>query len=63
MENWKDINEEEEWASKTRLVTLFFMNWELGSINVRYHAEIFEHICYQGHRSYLLWVSEQGVCH
>jgi hypothetical protein len=28
MENWKDINEEEEWASKVRLVTLFLMKWE-----------------------------------
>jgi hypothetical protein len=28
MENWKDINEEEERASKARLVTLFMMIWE-----------------------------------
>jgi hypothetical protein len=28
MENWKDINEEEKWASKARLVTLFFMDLE-----------------------------------
>jgi hypothetical protein len=28
MENWKDINEKEEWASKGRLVTLFLMHWE-----------------------------------
>jgi hypothetical protein len=28
MENWKDISEEEEWAFKARLVTLFLMNWE-----------------------------------
>jgi hypothetical protein len=28
MENWKDINEEEEWASKVGLATLFLMNWE-----------------------------------
>jgi hypothetical protein len=26
MENWKDISEEEEWASKVRLITLFLMN-------------------------------------
>jgi hypothetical protein len=26
MENWKDINEKEEWASKAVLVTLFLMN-------------------------------------
>lgn len=29
MENWKDINEEEKWASKARLVTLFLLNWEI----------------------------------
>jgi len=28
MENWKDISEEEKWASKARLVNLFLMNWE-----------------------------------
>jgi hypothetical protein len=26
MENWKDINEEEEWASKVGLVSPFLMN-------------------------------------
>jgi hypothetical protein len=28
MENWKDIVEEEDWASKTWLVILFMMGWE-----------------------------------
>ncbi len=28
LENQKDISEEEEWAFKARLVTLFMMNWE-----------------------------------
>jgi hypothetical protein len=28
MENWKDINEREEWASKVGHVILFLMNWE-----------------------------------
>jgi hypothetical protein len=28
MENWKDIGEEENQASKARLVPLFFMSWE-----------------------------------
>jgi hypothetical protein len=28
MENWKDIVEEEDWASKTKLVPLFMMDWE-----------------------------------
>jgi len=27
MENWKDIVEEEDWASKARLVPLFMMDW------------------------------------
>jgi hypothetical protein len=27
MENWKDIIEEEVWASKARLVILFLMEW------------------------------------
>jgi len=28
MENWKNINEKEEWVNKAGLVTLFLMNWE-----------------------------------
>jgi hypothetical protein len=27
MENWKDIIEEEDWASKAGLVPLFLMDW------------------------------------
>jgi hypothetical protein len=42
MENWKDIVEEEDLASKVGLVPLFLMT----SINVRCHVEIFEHIFY-----------------
>ncbi len=34
MENWKDINEEEECASKARLVTL--MNWEASMLNIMF---------------------------
>jgi hypothetical protein len=34
MENWKDINEEENWASKARLVPLFLMSWEAPMLNV-----------------------------
>jgi hypothetical protein len=34
MENWKDINEEEEWASKARLVILFMMNSESWMPNI-----------------------------
>ncbi len=28
MENQKEIDEEEDWASKARLVTLFLMGWQ-----------------------------------
>ncbi len=34
MENWKDINEEEQWASKTSLVPLFFTSWEALMLDV-----------------------------
>jgi hypothetical protein len=34
MENLKDINEEEEWASKVGLVILFLMNWEALMLNI-----------------------------
>jgi hypothetical protein len=34
MENWKDINEEEEWASKVGLATLFLLNWETSMSNI-----------------------------
>jgi hypothetical protein len=34
MENWKDINEEEEWASEVGFVILFLMNWEALMLNV-----------------------------
>jgi hypothetical protein len=34
MENWKDINEKEEWASKPGLVPLFFMKWETPMPNI-----------------------------
>ncbi len=34
MENWKDIVEEEDWASKAKLVPLFLMDWEAPMPNV-----------------------------
>jgi hypothetical protein len=34
MENWKDINEEEKWAFKVGLVTLFLMNSEALMLDV-----------------------------
>ncbi len=57
LENWKDINEEEEWVNKTRLIILFFMKWEAPIFNVR----IFEHFCNRKH-IYLFWLQRQSVC-
>jgi hypothetical protein len=34
MENWKDIGEEEDWASKPWPIPLFFMSWEALMPNV-----------------------------
>ncbi len=34
MDNWKDIVEEEDWASKARLVPLFLMDWQTLMLNV-----------------------------
>jgi len=34
MENWKDIVEEENWASKARLVPLFLMDWQASMFNI-----------------------------
>jgi hypothetical protein len=34
MENWKDVNEEEEWANKAGLVTMFLINWEVPIPNI-----------------------------
>jgi hypothetical protein len=34
MEDWKDINEEEDWASKVGLVPLFLMNYEAQMLDV-----------------------------
>ncbi len=34
MENYKDINEEEEWASEVRLVIYFFMNSETSMLDI-----------------------------
>jgi hypothetical protein len=52
MENWKDIVEEEDWASKTRLVLLFLMGWETPMLNVM--LGFLNTFFYQGRR-YLLW--------
>jgi hypothetical protein len=34
MKNWKDIVEEEDWASKIGLVPLFLMGWEASMLDV-----------------------------
>ncbi len=34
MENYKDIDEEEDWASKARLVPFFLMGWETLMLDV-----------------------------
>jgi hypothetical protein len=34
MENWKDVNEEEERVDKARLVILFLMNWEARILDI-----------------------------
>jgi hypothetical protein len=34
MENWKDIVEEEDQASKVKLFLLFLMGWEASLLNV-----------------------------
>jgi hypothetical protein len=34
MENWKDIDAEEDWASKAGLVPLFLVGWKILMLNV-----------------------------
>jgi hypothetical protein len=34
MENWKNISEDKEWASKVGLVPLFFMKWETPMLEI-----------------------------
>jgi hypothetical protein len=34
LKKWKDINEEEKWANKVGLVTLFLMKWETPIPNI-----------------------------
>ncbi len=60
MENWKKINEEEEWASKAGLVILFMMNWETLMPDIK--SIFFNTFVIKGTK-YLVWVSIQGVCH
>jgi hypothetical protein len=48
MENWKDINEKEEWAFKVGFVTLFLMNQEAPMPNIM--LEIFNTFVIKGKR-------------
>ncbi len=73
MENWNDIDEEEDWASKVGLVPLFLMDWQASMPNV-----ILEFLntflikgtyIYFGHEDKVYVISKQlivdvfGVCH
>jgi hypothetical protein len=53
MENWKDIVEEEDLASKTRLVPLFLMGWETLMPDVM--LEFLNTFLIKGVDIYLLW--------
>jgi hypothetical protein len=50
MENWKDIVEEEDWASKARLVPLFLMDWQAPMLDVM--SEFFNTILIKGANIY-----------
>jgi hypothetical protein len=73
VENWNDIDEEEDWASKVGLVPLFLMDWQASMPNV-----ILEFLntflikgtyIYFGHEDKVYVISKQlivdvfGVCH
>ncbi len=72
MENQKDINEEEDWASKARLVPLFPMEWEVPMLDVM--LEFFNTFLikganiYFGHKDKVYLINKQliidvlGVC-
>jgi hypothetical protein len=52
MENWKDIVEKVNWASKAGLVPLFLMDCQAPMLDVMW--EFFNNLFYQGH-IYLFW--------
>jgi hypothetical protein len=72
MENWNDIDEEEEWASKVSLVDLFLLSWEAPMPDVM--LEFFNTFVikctniYFGHKDNVYVISKQlvidvfGVC-
>jgi hypothetical protein len=72
MENWKDIVDEEKWASKVGLVPLFLMGWEALMPNVMLEFLntflITSANIYFGHKDKVYIISKQlivdvfGVC-
>jgi hypothetical protein len=72
MENWKDIAEEEDWASKAKLVPLFLMDWQTLMLKVMLEFLITFLIkgtyIYFGHNDKVYVISKQlivdvfGVC-
>jgi hypothetical protein len=72
MENWKDINEEEDLASKVGLVPLFLISWEASMLNVMLeflNTFVIKGIyIYFGHKGKVYAISKQlivnvfGVC-
>jgi hypothetical protein len=65
MENWKDITEEEDQASKARLVPLFLMSWEAHMLDVM--LEFFNTFVikgtynYFGHKDKVYVISKQMI--
>jgi hypothetical protein len=72
MENRKDISEEEDWASKARLIPLFMMSWEASMLDVMLEFlntfVIKGTYIYFGHKDKVYVISKQlivdvfGVC-
>jgi len=72
MENWKDIVEVEDWASKVRLVPLFLMGWEtlMPNVMLEFHNTFFIKGAniYFGHKDKVYVINKQliidffGVC-
>jgi hypothetical protein len=67
MENWKDIEEEEDWASKVGLVLLFLKSWEAPMLNVM--LEVFNTFVikgtyiYFGHQDKVYVINKQLIVH
>jgi hypothetical protein len=65
MENWKDIATEEDWASKARLVPLFFIRCETLMLNVMLeflNTFLFKGVdIYFGHRDKVYVINKQLI--